>query len=54
MGCGVWCAVLLILIGIWIWASNHGIVAFSFYRDWPILLVIIGICVFIKLRRRRR
>lgn len=54
MGCGVWSAILMIVVGAWIWASNYGIIVFSFYRDWPIILVLIGVYVFVKLRRRRR
>jgi Ca2+/Na+ antiporter len=53
MGCGTWFAILLIVIGIWIWASNYGITIFSFYRDWPILIILLGILVFLKLRRRK-
>ena len=53
MGCGFWVALFLIVLGAWIWASNYGIVIFSFYRDWPIIIVVIGIYTFIKLRRRK-
>ncbi len=54
MGCGLFFAIMLIMIGAWIWASNYNIVIFSFYRDWPILIVVIGVYIFIRLRRRRR
>lgn len=53
MGCGAWFAILLILVGGWIWASNYGITIFSFYRDWPILIILFGILVFLRLRRRK-
>lgn len=53
MGCGLLFAIFLILIGVWIWASNYGITVFSFYRDWPIIIVLIGIYIFLKLRRRK-
>lgn len=53
MGCGLFFAIMLILIGAWIWVSNYNIVVFSFYRDWPILIVVIGIYIFFRLRRRR-
>lgn len=53
MGCGTWFAIFLIVIGIWIWASNYGITIFSFYRDWPILIILLGILVFLKLKRRK-
>jgi len=54
MGCSFWFAVLFIVIGAWIWGSNHGLIKFSFYRDWPILFIVIGILIFIRLIRRRR
>ncbi len=54
MGCGFFIAILLIVIGLWIWASNYGIVVFSFYRDWPVLFILIGIFALLRLRRRRR
>jgi len=53
MGCGLFFAFLMIFAGAWIWASNYGITFFSFYRDWPVLIVIIGLWIFLKLRRRR-
>jgi len=53
MGCGVLFAIFLIVIGAWIWASNYNITLFSFYRDWPILVVLIGIYIFIRLKRRK-
>jgi hypothetical protein len=53
MGCGTWFAILMILVGAWIWASNYGIIIFSFYRDWPILIVLVGLFIFLKLRRRK-
>jgi len=43
----------LIVLGAWIWASNYGVIIFSFYRDWPIIVVVVGIYIFIKLRRRK-
>ncbi len=54
MGCGIWLALLFIGVGAWIWASNHGITLFYFYRDWPVLLVIIGLLALIKIAQRRR
>jgi len=53
MGCGVLSAIFLIVIGAWIWASNYNITLFSFYRDWPIIVVLIGIYFFIRLKRRK-
>lgn len=53
MGCGVLFAIFLIFIGAWIWASNYGITIFSFYRDWPFIVVLVGLYLFIKLKRRK-
>ncbi len=53
MGCGTLFALFLIALGLWIWVSNYNIILFSFYRDWPILIVVIGVYLFIRWRRRR-
>ncbi|MEO0137483.1 MAG: DUF5668 domain-containing protein [candidate division WOR-3 bacterium] len=53
MGCGLWGALFLIVIGVWIWASNYGF-RFSFYRDWPVLFVIIGFFALLRILKRRR
>ncbi|HID32704.1 MAG TPA: hypothetical protein EYP24_04935 [bacterium (Candidatus Stahlbacteria)] len=43
MGCSILGPVILIVIGVWIWASNYGLVRFfRFSRDWPLILIIIG------------
>jgi hypothetical protein len=54
MGCGIFSSLLLILVGIWIWASNYGIRVFSFYRDWPLLFVVLGLWILLKINRRRK
>jgi hypothetical protein len=54
MGCGLWFAIMLIVVGAWIWGSNHGLLTFSFYRDWPLLFIVLGVVVFAKLWRKRR
>ncbi|MGQ9464999.1 MAG: LiaI-LiaF-like domain-containing protein [bacterium] len=54
MGCGLFWAILLIFIGLWIWASNYGIVFFSFYRDWPVIFVLLGILIIHRIIKRRR
>jgi len=53
MGCGFAFTIFLILIGAWIWASNYNIVLFSFYRDWPIIIIVVGIYLFLRLRRKK-
>lgn len=36
-------ALILIVIGVFIWLSNLGIFIFNFRRDWPVILIIIGV-----------
>jgi len=54
MGCGMFSSLLLILVGLWIWASNYGIQVFSFYRDWPLLFVVLGLWILLKINKRRK
>jgi uncharacterized sodium:solute symporter family permease YidK len=37
--------IVIILIGVWIWLSHLGYASFNFARDWPIILIIIGLYV---------
>ena len=39
----IYWALILIGIGIWILLSNYGIVVFNFSKDWPVILIVIGI-----------
>jgi len=54
MSCGMFFPLLLILIGVWIWASNYGIRVFSFYRDWPLVFVLLGLWTLLRINRRRK
>jgi len=50
-------AIVFIVLGLWIWLSNLGYLYFK--RDWPILLVVIGIYLIISgaslsIRRKSR
>ena len=38
-------ALLIVIIGLLLWARNYGLVTFgfSFFRDWPIIVVIAGL-----------
>ena len=40
--------VLLILIGLLIWLSNMDILQIAWKRDWPVILIIIGLIELIK------
>jgi hypothetical protein len=45
----IW-AIIIILIGLWIWLANLGVISRGIIlsRDWPLILVIIGIMTFIE------
>lgn len=40
--------VIVILVGLWIWLANFGYLSFSFSRDWPVLIIIIGILIIVE------
>ena len=40
--------ILLIIIGLVIWLSNFGVIHISWRRDWPIILIVIGLIELIK------
>lgn len=46
--------IVVILIGIWIWLSHFGIAFISFRRDWPVLIILLGIWMILKRNRSRR
>jgi hypothetical protein len=41
-------SILLIVVGALIWLSNLDIIFIAWYRDWPVILIIIGIIGLIK------
>ena len=45
----IW-GVILLLFGLWIWLANLGVIkhSFSFNRDWPIIIIIIGIMTLVE------
>ncbi len=51
---GIFWGIILIVIGIFIWLGNLGVFDFSWGRDWPIILIIIGICQFVKIIPSKR
>jgi len=40
--------IILIVIGAVIWLSNLGIIHITWYRDWPVILIALGIIGVIK------
>ena len=54
----IW-GILFIVIGLWIWLSNFGILRFQWHRDWPFIIVAIGTVTLIEgiaslIKRRRK
>jgi len=45
-----------IALGTWILLSNYGLLAygFSFHRDWPIVLIAIGVIILVRSVTKRR
>ena len=51
----VFWAIVFIFIGVVVWLGNLGIFDFRWGRDWPVLLLILGIyCLTKAIPRRRR
>ncbi len=47
-------ALMLIAIGAWIWLSNFGILSFVWARDWPVIIIAIGICTILDVLFNKR
>lgn len=45
---------LFVVIGVLIWLSNLGVLCLSWRRDWPIILIAIGIYKLVTLIPRRK
>ena len=41
-------SLILITVGLLIWLSNLGIFNIAWYRDWPVILIVIGVLELIK------
>lgn len=48
--------IAILLVGLWIWLSALGVPYISFSRNWPLLLVALGVYVIVRklVRSRRR
>lgn len=49
-------ALLLIVLGVFIWLANLEIFIFNFKRDWPVILIILGLIELLNgfIRKRKR
>lgn len=48
----LWWGIAILVVGLWIWLSHLGVPYISFSKNWPLLLV--GLGVYIVVRRVRR
>lgn len=46
--------IILIAVGILIWLNNLNIIRVWWQRDWPVLLIVIGILALINTIRKKR
>jgi len=46
--------IILIAVGALIWLSNLGVMHIWWRRDWPVLLIVIGIIALVKTTIRKR
>ena len=44
--------IFLIFLGIFFWLSNYDIINFS--RDWPVILIVVGLLAIVKRKKRRK
>jgi MFS family permease len=40
---GIWTALVLLIVGALIWLANMGILNWNWGRDWPWILIVLGI-----------
>ena len=46
--------IILIIVGMLIWLSNLNIIHIWWRRDWPVLLIVIGILALINTIKRKK
>ena len=47
-------SIILIAVGLIIWLSNLGVIHVAWRRDWPIILIIIGLVELVKYIVKKR
>lgn len=55
----LWFGIIVLVVGLWIWLSALNVPYISFARNWPLLIVALGLWVVVRgirraTRRRRR
>ena len=48
-----WWGIILIIIGLWIWLSSLGVPYISFSKNWPLILIFLGLYIIIRRLTRR-
>lgn len=46
--------IILITIGVLIWLSNLKVINIAWWRDWPVILIVIGIIALLRQVIRRK
>ncbi|MCK4233379.1 hypothetical protein KAU34_07615 [candidate division WOR-3 bacterium] len=57
MSLRIWGPIILIALGVLFWLGKFGIIDFYWSRDWPVILIVIGVFSLINLivkKTRRR
>ena len=59
MSMRIWVPIILIVLGVLFWLGKFGIIDFYWGRDWPVILIAVGIFSLVnfiarRIRRKRR
>jgi LiaF transmembrane domain len=49
----LWWGIVLVVVGLWIWLSALRIPYMVFSRDWPLLVVALGVYIVVRRLQRR-
>ncbi|MBA7609669.1 hypothetical protein KAU13_05845 [candidate division WOR-3 bacterium] len=49
----LWSAIILIVLGILFWLGKFDIISFYWSRDWPVVLIVIGLFSLVNYYARR-
>lgn len=50
----LWWGLTLVVVGLWIWLSALGVPYIEFSRNWPLLIVALGVYIIVRRVRRHR
>ncbi len=46
--------IIIAAIGLWVWLSKLGVPNVSFEKNWPLILIVVGLFVIVRRRRKAR